>query len=334
MDDQPQDRPDFDVSVGPGGYAWWYLDALSDDGREGLTIISLLGSVFSPYYAWSGWKDPLDHSTMNVVLYNRRGGRWAMTERGREDVERSNDALRIGTSRIQWDGQGVVLDVDESTFPLPGRISGRVRLRPEGINAHRVALDGEGRHVWWPIAPRARVEVELERPQLRWSGVGYFDSNWGETPLEEPFKEWNWSRVSTPSGSAIFYDVERRNRPPLEVALRFDDRNRVQEVPSPPRTQLAGTLWGVPRTTRADEVGLARVTRTLEDTPFYTRSVVESTLFGATCSSVHESLSLDRFRTQWVKMLLPFRMPRRPGATRRSLPSWAEAKDRDSATSL
>ena len=34
-----------------GGYAWWYVDALSDDGRHGLTIIAFVGSVFSPYYA-------------------------------------------------------------------------------------------------------------------------------------------------------------------------------------------------------------------------------------------------------------------------------------------
>ena len=44
----------FDQPVAPGGYAWWYVDALSDDGRHGLTIIAFVGSVFSPYYAWSG----------------------------------------------------------------------------------------------------------------------------------------------------------------------------------------------------------------------------------------------------------------------------------------
>ena len=48
--------------VAPGGYAWWYVDALSDDGRHGLTIIAFIGSVFSPYYAWAAARhaDPLD----------------------------------------------------------------------------------------------------------------------------------------------------------------------------------------------------------------------------------------------------------------------------------
>ena len=41
------------LPVRPGGYAWWYVDALSDDGQHGLTIIAFIGSVFSPYYAWA-----------------------------------------------------------------------------------------------------------------------------------------------------------------------------------------------------------------------------------------------------------------------------------------
>ena len=44
--------------VDANGYAWWYVDALSEDGREGLTIIAFIGSVFSPYYAWTGRRDP------------------------------------------------------------------------------------------------------------------------------------------------------------------------------------------------------------------------------------------------------------------------------------
>ena len=34
-----------------GAYRWWYLDAVSDDGRDGLVVIFFSGSVFSPYYA-------------------------------------------------------------------------------------------------------------------------------------------------------------------------------------------------------------------------------------------------------------------------------------------
>jgi GT2 family glycosyltransferase len=48
------------------------------------------------------------------------------------------------------------------------------------------------------------------------------------------------------------------------------------------------------------------VARTLEDTPFYSRSVLSSDGTGA-WDTVHESLDLDRFASRWVQFLLPFR---------------------------
>ena len=58
------------------GYAWWYVDALSDDGAHALTIIAFIGSVFSPYYAWArqrGRGDPENHVAVNVALYGTPG---------------------------------------------------------------------------------------------------------------------------------------------------------------------------------------------------------------------------------------------------------------------
>jgi carotenoid 1,2-hydratase len=60
---EPGRGPAFDAPVADGGYLWWYVDALSDDGRHGLTIIALIGSVFSPYYAWARRRGPTDPST-------------------------------------------------------------------------------------------------------------------------------------------------------------------------------------------------------------------------------------------------------------------------------
>jgi len=307
------DGPSFDLEVPPGGYAWWYVDALSDDGAEGLTIIGFVGSVFSPYYAWSGRADPANHCAVNVALYNRRGGRWAMTERPRGQVQRSLDEIRVGRSALRWDGDGLTIDVDEQAFPLPSRVTGQVRLRPEVSTQHRVPLDPGGEHVWWPIAPRSRVEVVFSHPSLKWSGTGYFDTNWGASPLEDAFVEWSWSRAPLEEGAAVLYDVTRREGGPLSMALRFDAAGAVEPFDPPPWYQLpAGAIWRVPRATRAE--GTPRVSRTLEDTPFYTRSVLETRLLGRATEAVHESLCLRRFSTDWVKFLLMFRMPRARGA--------------------
>jgi carotenoid 1,2-hydratase len=301
----------FDRPVPPGGYAWWYVDALSDDGADALTLIGFVGSVFSPYYAWSGRRDPEDHVAINVALYRKGGGRWAMTERGRGSVHRSREALQVGPSAFRWDGAALEVSVDEVGFPLPRRVRGRVRVVPEvRCDVPRV-LEEAGQHRWWPIAPKCRVEVAFEAPEVRWSGTGYFDCNWGAAPLEEGFERWTWSRAPLRDGAAVLYDVVPRRGPPRALALRFDASGGVHEFEPPPLARLPSSGFLISRETRSE--GPAALVRTLTDAPFYARSVVRSVLCGEETLGVHESLSLDRASAWWGRLLLPFRMPRRGG---------------------
>lgn len=302
-------RPCFDREVVPGGYAWWYVDAISDDGQHGLTVIAFVGSVFSPYYAWAGRRDPLDHCAFNVALYSPRASRWAMTERRRSAVTRSRDRLAIGRSTASWDRGALVLDIHERGAPIPHRIRGRITIHPEAINPRAFILEEQGRHWWRPLAPRARVAVEMDAPALRWQGPGYVDQNAGDEPIERAFSQWTWSRAQTRDGAAIIYDAVRRREPPLSLALAFDGSANFDERPSPPSARLPRTRWGLARTARADE-GRASAVRSFEDTPFYSRSLVAHALFGERVESMHESLSLDRVANPLIRLMLPFRMPR------------------------
>jgi carotenoid 1,2-hydratase len=54
-----------------------------------------------------------------------------------------------------------------------------------------------------------------------------------------------------------------------------------------------------------------RVLRTLEDTPFYARSILDARLMGERVAAVHETLDLRRLDTALVRWMLSFRMPRR-----------------------
>jgi len=242
--------------------------------------------------------------------------RWALTERGRPALHRDAASIAVGPSRLAREGDGWRIDLDEVTVPWPSRIRGRVRLHPERWCDASFPLDAAGRHAWRPLAPCARVEVELDRPALRWSGSAYADSNRGDEPLETAFARWTWSRSALVGGeTAVLYDVEPRMGPPRSLALRFGPDGGVEPFAPPPRAELLpGAVWRVPRATRSDPGGAASVRRTLEDTPFYTRSVVGTRLLGQDVDGVHESLSLDRFRRGWVQTLLPFRMPRRRGS--------------------
>jgi carotenoid 1,2-hydratase len=364
--------------VPAGGYAWWYLDALSDDGAHGITLIAFIGSVFSPYYAWTrrrGAADPLRHCAVNVALYGRGGKRWAMTERGAASVERGSDWLAIGPSSLVWDGSGLTVRIDERGAPLPRRIRGTVRLLPSALETRVLALDTGGRHRWRAIAPCARVEVALDSPGLSWSGPGYLDTNQGDRPLEADFVRWDWSRARVAGGTAILYDVTRRDPTPpamirsgrtdagepqspksvmgrsgppsttcsgglstvvdggpapamtergrcpapieagasprtLRLAMRYDDAGGVEDFEPPPLAELPRTAWRIPRRIGADAGSTPAIVSTLEDTPFYARSVVATHGLGQPMTAVHESLSLDRFQARWVQAMLPFRMPR------------------------
>jgi carotenoid 1,2-hydratase len=302
----------FDRPIVPGGYVWWYVDAISEDGAFGLTIIAFVGSVFSPYYAWSGRGDPLNHCAVNVALYGPRGKRWAMTERTSAALSRAADRLAIGRSSLDWRGERLDLNIDEVCVPFPRRLRGKVQFEPMGLNTQSFFLDGHDRHVWRPIAPRARVIVNFDRPNLNWRGVGYFDMNEGVEPLESAFKSWTWSRGVTSKGATLLYDVRRRDGAESILAMRFDGAAGLESMEPPPVAALPRTRWLVSRETRSDN-RTASVERAFEDTPFYARSLVSSTLFGEKVSSVHESLSLTRFSNPVVRLMLPFRMPRRPG---------------------
>jgi carotenoid 1,2-hydratase len=310
---EPALGPHFDQPVARDGYAWWYLDALSDDGRYGLTLIAFIGSVFSPYYALArrrGRGDPQHHCALNVALYGTGGRGWAMTERGRGSLSRTASTLTIGRSTLAWDGSSLLVEIDEVTAPLPSRIRGRVRLHPAAVTEHGVDLDGRGRHRWWPIAPKAQVELALDQPSLRWSGTGYLDTNSGDEPLEAGFTRWDWSRAPLRQGTAILYDAERRDGTRLATALHCHPSGTVEEFDPPPEATLPRTFWRVPRRTRADAGHNPTVALTLEDAPFYARSVLRTHLLGEPAMAVHESLSLDRFTNPLVQLMLPFRMPR------------------------
>jgi len=306
--------PPFDAPVPADGYRWWYVDAMSADGRQALTLIAFVGSVFSPWYALArrrGPADPHGHCTLNAVLYRPHSKRWAFTERSAARVSRSAEELRIGPSRAVQAGDGIVFEIDEVTVPVPTRLRGTVRVRPEIRGPGAYALDAAGRHHWQPLAPRARVEVNLSSPAVRWTGSGYLDSNWGNDALERDFIGWNWSRMDAGRDAVVLYDAVRRDGSRHSLALRFSAGGSVTDFEAPPATVLPGTGWRVARSTRAEQPGGARVIRTLEDTPFYARSMISTRLFGNTLTGIHESLSLDRFASPWVQCLLPFRAPRR-----------------------
>lgn len=311
-------EPRFDVRVPDNGYRWWYVDALSDDGRYGVVVIAFIGSVFSPYYYRArarGDGRPENHCAINVATYGPGVRRWAMTERPAEALQRDTSMLRIGPSHMHWHKGRLDIQFDERSAPFGRPVTGRLRLAPAPLNSEAFALDRHARHHWRPVAPLARARFVMTNAGSAWTGDAYFDTNYGSEPLESAFTGWNWSRSISGHGTHVNYNVTGRDGVVSQLALRFG-RNGTMQRQCPCTTQsLPRTGWRMTRESSSD--GNAQVQETLEDTPFYARSLLRVDSGSESVLTMHEQLSLERFRAAWVRTLLPFRMPRNTWSHRR-----------------
>ncbi len=233
-----------------------------------------------------------------------------MTERGRRRINVSRDRFEIGPSALTWTPEGLTIEVRETCAPIPYPLRGRIDVRFDAVTGLVFDLDEAGRHRWRPLAPSARVELEFDQPALSWNGRAYLDANDGDTPLEEGFAFWDWARAELEdAGTAVVYNTSPRAEAQRSMALRFRSDGGCEDIAVPAPAPLPKTaIWRIPRPARADAA--PRVLRTFEDTPFYSRSMVELPLLGDRRRAMHESFSGDRLRSPMVKSLLPFRMPR------------------------
>lgn len=300
----------FDYTPPPGGYAWWYVDGVSDDGENALVVIIFVGSVFSPYYAWQNWAEPADHCAINVALYGPPQ-RWSMTERRREDTRRTRTSYETGNSQVRLVNGGLEIDVDEIAAPFPHRLRGKIRVIMPYLREEPFQIDHQGRHFWSPACAHARIAVDFERPGLSWQGHGYVDSNYGLEPVTRGFDYWDWSRTPLDSRSVLIrYVTDPVQSPQRDVHVAISEEGMIAPASTTCSIQLpATTIWRMDRRAGALDSLAPAVVQTLEDTPFYSRSIIEYP--GGTAGlATHETLSCRRLRSPIVRAMLPFRMPR------------------------
>ncbi|MDG1375839.1 MAG: carotenoid 1,2-hydratase [Yoonia sp.] len=284
---------------------------MSDDGTRAVSVIGFIGSVFSPWYAWSGRGDPANHCCINVATYGA-GGRFTMTDRGRSALRQTPDTLTVGPSSMRWTGKQLIIDIDEiSSPPLISRVRGQITLTPSAVTDVELPLTSDGAHIWRPFAPTARINVNLAASGWQFDGHGYFDANFGTRPLEQDFSYWTWGRFPMKNGATCFYDANRRDGTALAAAIAFDPHGIARHIAAPAAQPFKPTLWALRRETRADAGTAARQIKPMLDAPFYSRSVVQTQINGETTHGVHEALDLDRYSKPWLKPMLAVRVPRR-----------------------
>jgi carotenoid 1,2-hydratase len=246
---------------------------------------------------------------MNAVLYRGRRKLWTFTERSLLEVARPGE-LELGPSRWRWEQGALVVRFDERSPLLGWRLRGKVRLEPSCAGPPAVALDDAGLHRWRPIAPRARIEVELEEPRLRLRGRAYHDMNTGEAPLDEGFRSWQWFHASLQRATLVGYDVTQLDGSMRERGWRFTEEGEIVPAQAGSPRRFGLTRWCIPRSVRLLPGDRLWRWRTLESSPFYARSLLRGELDGEPATVLLESLGLTRFRCAAVRALFYLRMRR------------------------
>ncbi len=270
-----------------------------------MIMIAFMGSVFSPFYARAisanKRSDPLDYCAFNVGFYGPHGRtHWVFTEFPRGDIGRSATQFDLAGNQLCWDDHVLRIQIDDRCAPRRRRIRGRIDVHFTEANLQCFPIDDAGQHQWCPIAPFATAEVSMHAPDLDWSGHAYIDSNQGEVPLHHTFDRWNWSRTHTGNAAQLTYNTQETDGRKHQLALAYRD-GEIQTIVPQAQATLPTTGWSLERHC---QLAAPTLKQTLDDTPFYARSLVESD--GGI--GMHESLSLERFRKSWVQRLLPFRM--------------------------
>ena len=164
------------------------------------------------------------------------------------------------------------------------------------------------------MAPSSRVEVALRASRVCAGAAPATSTPTTATRRSRPPSPTGPGAGPTcADGAAILYDVDRRDGAGQNLSLRFAADG------TPPRTSTRRRRAALPRDalladaaqTRSDD-GRAEVRAHLRGhAVLRPLAVCASTLCGEAVRPVHESLSLDRFRNPLVRLMLPFRMPRR-----------------------
>lgn len=255
-----------------------------------------------------------------------------MTERSQPGVTRKVDNYTIGPSRLSFyrdkSQYGVMqIDINEVTVPIPRLLQGRITVQLGNLSDKHYRLDKEGHHHWWPVSPASAVEVQFEKPACSWHGHAYLDTNWGDRPLEEDIDYWCWSRFQNKQQTLIHYDVFYKGNdayrlpacePDKGLAIRVNNDGTSTTDTPPSLKKLKKTNWQMTRHARSESN--LKLVSTLEDSPFYSRSLIETTIDNESLMGICESVSLQKFRKPIVQMMLPFRMPRRTGPTSQIYP--------------
>ncbi len=329
----------YHAETNAGGYEWWYFDALSDDGRDCLVVIFLVGFIFSPAYNRAVDKHlrdktqpaprPADYPAIAITLY--RDGRplyRAINQFTAADfsADPARPACRIGDSHFYLDGMRYALELNATLRGgkrLAGSFSWEI-VQSSKLKAQSSKPPSDS-HAWNLVAPRCRVKGELrvnDRPALTFAGNGYHDHNHDSRWLPESVAAWEWGRAHfADETTAVYYRYRARGATEADCYLFLETKDGLQTHPARlvagrGKQHYFGLRYPRELTVETENARL-KITqrRVLDGSFFYLRCQDTATLElndGAkqTAPAITEQLAPQALRYRWLDWLVNMRIGR------------------------
>jgi len=248
----------FNYQLKPRGYAWWYVDLVSDDACYACTVIAFVGNVFSPaYYRASMIPDalpsPYAFPAINAVIYNLKSGKrlWLFEQGAASDLTATEHSYQLGSHLIRRTPSSIDINIDGHCMPIARRLQATLSIDLNIVFDQHVALDRCADHHWYPVAPLARASLTVKKPTaINFSGKAYHDCNYGCRPLSESFTDWWWmqSRNQESTESTVHYHCSAHQATD-PFSVRFDTAGEItmskepsgRDADQPTSSQIATT---------------------------------------------------------------------------------------------
>ncbi len=291
----------------PGGFLWWYLDVVDENG-SGMVVIWSFGLPFLPGYIDACRRNrpqlPANRPSLNVAVY-RQGNPdfYLLKEFDGDDADwnlrADGDDWRFGNSIIES-----TVDGNQRTLRLRLRLDvphldsrTDIDFVASGPGIHRSgevhdpsarSFVPDTRHNWTPLLcnQSASATVDIGGEIRRLSGRVYHDRNGGFAPLHQlGIRHWSWGRIALPQRELIYYVLDGRDDTTQTLLLTVDSAGCIRRLDGAAlirrgsQTNRGGLQWWSSMTVAVDGRPWLDIEHrdVVDSGPFYLRAILTAT---------------------------------------------------------
>lgn len=282
-----------DVLEAPGGFAWWYVDAVNNHG-DGIVLIWSFGLPFLPGYLNANRNNQIQTATqrpsLNIAIYSAgRPSFYLLQEYAQEEASMDQKGnFKFGDTYIRRvSNREIIFDI---SCPIPSYnylIEGTLKLSGSPVNLPpNRSVDHSLNHRWTPVFGPSKIKGRLSAgPKYTYTvdTLAYHDRNEGALRLDQlGIAHWSWGRLVTPQQTTIWYICFPHRGEPQAWGINIlpDGACHIQDdlnvTLTQPYTGIFGLkTWGQVslQTSKRSSWLTTKTLKKLDEGPFYARTL-------------------------------------------------------------